>query len=497
MKISLYQRLAFTLCTAFIIMASLLVSWSNCLIQQSKYQAEQKLHLHLAEHLAQDNPLLQDGVYDKPALENLFHTLMILGPAFEFYFLDKDGNILTYSADKNKIKRNRVSLAPLKQLINNPSDTPIFGDDPRSVTGSKIFSASPIFQGETLQGYLYIIIGGEIYDSILEQVQSDKYLQTYGAFVIASLVLLLILLLAIFHYFTNPVRELAKQMQLLKKVNFDQTQVNLPPWPNKSKNNVAYNEVHFLGATFNDMVLQINEQFSLLKENDRTRRELLTHLSHDLRTPLAAIQGYIETLELKGDDLSSIEYRDYLATVQKNVIQLKRLIDQIFELAHIDNGQVSINIETFAIGEVLHDIMAKFTLKAAVKNIQLRLQPKACQFLVLSDIAKIERIITNLLENAIRHTEVGGEITINVETLTSGVKVSITDNGSGISAEDIAHIFEARYRAKNAREDTIKHSGLGLAISLKLAQIINAELSVKSELGHGSTFSLMLPNNPK
>ena len=182
MRISLYQRLAFTLCIAFMLMASLLVWWSNSLVQQSKYQAEQKLHLNLAEHLAHDNPLLQDGVYDKPALENLFHTLMLLGPAFEFYFLDAKGNILTYSADANKIKRKSVSLIPLKALIANPNKMPIFGDDPRGLHTKKIFSASPVYQDELLQGYLYIIIGGEIYDSMFSQVQADKDLQKYGAF---------------------------------------------------------------------------------------------------------------------------------------------------------------------------------------------------------------------------------------------------------------------------------------------------------------------------
>ena len=142
MKISLYQRLALTLCAAFIIMASLLVAWSNSLVQQSKYQAEQKLHVNLAEHLAHDNPLLQDGVYDKAALENLFHTLMLLGPAFEFYFLDAQGNILTYSADPAKIKRQTVSLTPLKQLIANPQQEPVFGDDPRGYSYKKIYFRS-------------------------------------------------------------------------------------------------------------------------------------------------------------------------------------------------------------------------------------------------------------------------------------------------------------------------------------------------------------------
>ena len=497
MKISLYQRLALTLCVAFMIVASLLVAWSNSLVQQSQYQAEQKLHVNLAEHLAHDNPLLQDGVYDKSALENLFHTLMLLGPAFEFYFLDTQGNILTYSADAAKIKRKSVSLIPLKKLIDKPQQVPVFGDDPRDINNKKIFSASPVYQGERLQGYLYIIIGGEIYDSIFSQVQADKDLQKYGAFVIASLLLLLLILLAVFRYFTHPVRELAKQMQALKAVKFDQTKVQLKQWGSNSSHSIDSNEVSFLGTTFNDMVVQINQQFSLLTENDRVRRELLAHLSHDLRTPLATMQGYIEILTIKGDDLSSVEQQEYLATVQRNVSQLKRLIDQIFELAHLENGQVTVNLENFAIGELLHDILAKFTLIAADKKIVLTLQPQPCQFMVYSDIAKLERIMTNLLENAIRHTDIGGNIVMTVTQLATQVKVSVTDNGSGISKEDIAYIFDARYRASNAIEDNTQHAGLGLAISQKLSQVIKSELMVKSELGNGSSFSLSIPILPQ
>ncbi|PKG82482.1 two-component sensor histidine kinase [Colwellia sp. 75C3] len=496
MKISLYQRLALTLCAAFIIMASLLVAWSNSLVEQSKYQAEQKLHVNLAEHLAHDNPLLQDGVYDKPALENLFHTLMLLGPAFEFYFLDAEGNILTYSADPAKIKRKAVSLAPLKQLIANPQQVPVFGDDPRGFSNKKIFSASPVYQGDLLQGYLYIIIGGEIYDSIFSQVQGDKDLQKYGAFVIASLLLLLLVLLAVFHYFTHPVRELARQMQALKAVQYDQTKIQLKQWGSVSDHSIDNNEVHFLGATFNDMVVQINQQFSLLTENDRIRRELLAHLSHDLRTPLATMQGYVETLVIKADSITDIERAQYLVTVQRSIAQLKRLIDQIFELAHLENGQVTVNLETFAIGELLHDIMAKFVLKADEKKISLALKPAQCRFMVYSDIAKLERIMTNLLENAIRHTNEGGEIIINVSQgdnkQNNKIKIAVIDNGSGISKADIAYIFDARYRASNAIEDSTHHTGLGLAISQKLSLILNSELMVSSELGQGSNFSFSL-----
>jgi len=485
--LSLYQRLAFSICCAFFIVASLFFYWSNSLAEQSTFQAEQKLHLQLAEHLAHDNPLLQDGVYDKKALENLFHTLMLLGPAFEFYFLDPAGNILTYSANKDKIKRKTVELAPLVSLIENPTIVPIFADDPRHLHKKKIFSVAPIYQKSHLQGYLYIIIGGEIYDSIFNQVKHDENLQKYSVLLIAALLLLLFILLALFRNFTSPIKQLANEMHLIKAANFDQSKVKLTRWQHSERN-----EIHILGCTFREMVAQINVQLAQLTENDRIRRELLTHLSHDLRTPLATMQGYLETMEIKGDQLSSHEQTEYLATIQRNAIQLKRLIDQIFELAHIEDGQVTVSLETFAIGELLHDIMAKFALKAKNKDISLTLEPQRCRYIIYSDIAKLERIITNLLENALRHTNKAGAVTISVSQLHDNIKISVSDNGSGISKEDIAYIFDARYRASNAIEDNTKHAGLGLAISQKLSKILNSELLVDSQLGHGSSFTLSL-----
>lgn len=487
MKVSLYQRLAISIACAFVLMAYLLFWWSHSLAQQSRNQAEQKLHIELAQHLAQDNPLLQDGVYDKKALENLFHTLMLLGPAFEFYFVDPAGKILTYSADSSKIKRKTIDLSPLVELIANPKAAPIYGDDPRNLQRKKIFSAAPIYRGDNLQGYLYVIIGGEIYDSIFSQLQADEQLQQQSAFLIGGLLLLLLILLSIFRYFTSPIKRLVNEMQAIKAHKFDQNKVALTTW-----NSPESNEVHLLGNTFVDMVKQINTQFAQLTENDRIRRELLTHLSHDLRTPLAAMQGYIEILALKDDQLSTPERCKYLDTVQRNAIQLKRLIDQIFELAHLEDGQVTVNLETFAIGELLHDIIAKFSLKALNKNIELTLFPQQCKFIVYSDIAKLERIISNLLENAIRHTTSGGKISIEVSQLSDKTKISIRDTGTGISKEDIAYIFDPRYRASNAQNDNTTHTGLGLAISQKLSAILNSELLVESKLGVGSCFSFSL-----
>jgi signal transduction histidine kinase len=119
-------------------------------------------------------------------------------------------------------------------------------------------------------------------------------------------------------------------------------------------------------------------------------------------------------------------------------------------------------------------------------------RPKQCGFLVYSDIAKLERVLSNLIDNALRHTPENGAITIDVEQQNEKIKISVIDTGTGISKKDIAYIFDARYRAANATGDQKRHVGLGLAISKKLTLLLNSELNVVSELGKGSQFSFSL-----
>lgn len=487
---SLYKRLAFSVTFAFALMLYVIYYWSGTLAQHTTFQAEQNLHIELAQHLADDNPLLQDGVYDKKALENLFHTLMLLGPAFEFYYLDPAGNILTYSADPNKIKRKKVDLSPIQHFINAPANMPIFGDDPRHNTRQKIFSVAPIYQNKALQGYLYVIIGGEIYDSVFLSAKKDQEFFRQITWVVASFTLLLVMLLVLFRYFTTPIRSLVRDMKTIKAAKFDKNAVQLSKWQADS-----HNEMAELGCTFVDMVEQINTQIEQLNHNDKTRRELLAHLSHDLRTPLSAMQGYIEILSIKNESLTLSEREQHVNTVMRNANQLKLLIDQIFELAHLEDGQVSVNFETFVVGELVHDIIAKFSLKAEKANIHLSLLPQNLNQVVYSDIAKLERILSNLIENAIRHTPANGEIILEITQQSGKLAISVTDSGSGINAKELAYIFDARYRASNALGEKNKHAGLGLAISKRLSHILNSELTVESELGQGCKFSLSLQTN--
>ena len=493
MNLSLYQKLAVSLVVIFCFICALVYSWSKQLELTSKHHGEQNLHLALAEHLVQDNPLIKEGVYDYAALENLFHTLMLLGPAFEFYFVDENGKILTYSAEPGKVKRTHINLAPLKKLINNPAAAPIYGDDPRNKAQQKIFSVAPVFNNDKLQGYLYVIIGGEAYDTSLNTIKNNDKLWLAALWLGAALAFLLIAMLILLRFFTNPIQRLARDVSNIEAANYSLTDTKLSNYSTQKSN-----EVHSLGRNIQAMVTRIDEQFEALEQSDKQRKELLTHLSHDLRTPLASLQGFLEVLNQSGSQLSAQEQQEYLHVSLNNCAQLKQLIEQIFELAHLENGEISIHKETFNLGELIYDCIAKFSLTAEKKGLNLTVEPAICDFPVVADIAKLERVLSNLIDNAIRHTPKGGSIAVNVKRIDEKqLFVQVSDTGVGIKHDELNAIFNPHYQASNSNNEGRQQGGLGLAICKGLLKLMDSEINVQSELGKGTMFSFNLPQKIK
>ncbi len=493
MNLSLYQKLAVSLVVIFCFICALVYSWSKQLELTSKHHGEQNLHLALAEHLVQDNPLIKEGVYDYAALENLFHTLMLLGPAFEFYFVDENGKILTYSAEPGKVKRTHINLAPLKKLINNPAAAPIYGDDPRNKAQQKIFSVAPVFNNDKLQGYLYVIIGGEAYDTSLNTIKNNDKLWLAALWLGAALAFLLIAMLILLRFFTNPIQRLARDVSNIEAANYSLTDTKLSNYSTQKSN-----EVHSLGRNIQAMVTRIDEQFKALEQSDKQRKELLTHLSHDLRTPLASLQGFLEVLNQSGSQLNAKEQQEYLHVSLNNCAQLKQLIEQIFELAHLENGEISIHRETFNLGELIYDCIAKFSLTAEKKGLNLTVEPAICDFPVVADIAKLERVLSNLIDNAIRHTPKGGSIAVNVKRIDEKqLFVQVSDTGVGIKHDELNAIFNPHYQASNSNNEGRQQGGLGLAICKGLLKLMDSKINVQSELGKGTMFSFNLPQKIK
>ncbi len=326
---SFYSKLMLAVVVCFILAGGLLLGLAHQSSQQYQNEIEQKLHLQLAEHLVYESQLFKDGELDPKAIKQAFHSMMILGPSFEFYILDTAGKVVTYSADPSKIKRRQLDLKPIRDFIDGSRAMPIIGDDPRSPSRSKIFSVAEIREGNSLKGYLYIIIGGEIYDSVAELLQSSHImkLSMLGLLFILGFSLLVVFL--IFGLLTKPLRRLAKDIDQFQHVGLEQTANIAGHWQNNS-----HDEVQKLGAAFSDMATTIKGQYQKVKDTDQLRRELISYVSHDLRTPLASLQGYLETWQLKHRDLSPEEGEQLIKVALSSARKTSSLVEQLFELAH-------------------------------------------------------------------------------------------------------------------------------------------------------------------
>lgn len=239
-----------------------------------------------------------------------------------------------------------------------------------------------------------MIIGGERYDSIIANLQNSQSMREVALFMFVGLFLLLLALLVLFKYFTTPLRRLSDDMDCVREADFHREKLppNLATW-----NRNSANEIDRLGCAFTDMLTHIDNQFDQLNKIDSQRRVLLADLSHDLRTPLASLQGYIETLALNEDSLSKEDRRHFVDVSLKNAKNLKHLIDQIFELAYLEGGQVTLHQESFPLGELLHDVAAKFELDAKQKISLLKLFPITLNTTCLLILVSLSACLRTLL----------------------------------------------------------------------------------------------------
>jgi len=248
-------------------------------------------------------------------------------------------------------------------------------------------------------------------------------------------------------------------------------------------------------STFAAMAERIRSQMSGLKESDRLRRELVANVSHDLRTPLASLRGYLEALTLKEESIGPAERRVCLETASRSAERLSRLTLELFELAKLDAYELTPELEPFSPAELIQDVMLKFQLRARQKGIDISVDIPPDAPFVNGDIGMIERVLSNLLENALRHTPERDRIKLSVRPNADDCVLMVEDTGAGISSKDLPHVFKRFYRSADGGR-LAAGSGLGLAIAQRIVDLHGGKLSVDSEAGIGSVFAFNLPVAP-
>ncbi|WP_456374987.1 sensor histidine kinase [Thiolapillus sp.] len=488
---SLYGKMALLLFLLLLILGAAFLWLLSHTSRSYQQEVMQKLNVDLAQHLVESDSLLANGKVNQQALEHLFHLLMVINPSIEVYLLDPKGKLLAYSAPAGKVVRENVDLAPIRKFITGNNEYPLKGDDPRSLDGSKVFSASPIRRNDQLQGYLYVILGSQAYDGIASQIANSYALRVAAGVLLSALSISLLFGLGGFAFITRRLRLLAR---IMRNNSPGKVSGHPPRYPERARKHP--DEIEILGRSFNTMADRIDNQMQALTRNDAQRREMIANISHDLRTPLTSLHGYLETLLLKDPQLNAEERQRYLRIANKQSHQLIRLVSELFELAKLDSCETMINIEAFSLAELVQDVVNKFRLKAGKKQIELRVNcPPSLPF-AYGDIGLIQRVLDNLIENALQHTPENGQVRVSLTSDHKNIAVEISDTGCGIPGEELPHIFDRFYRLDKSRRPGDLHAGLGLAIAKRILELHNGHIWARSGLNQGTTFGFQFSAQP-
>ncbi|MGY2330522.1 sensor histidine kinase [Pseudomonas sp. SDT2931_S440] len=481
MRLTLTQRLSLV----FALLLLICSGTSAWLQVRSNHMHElevvQGLSRDLAAHIARDTQLMDADGLKPDAVRNLFSQLMLVNPSVEVYLLDINGRVVGNAAPSGHLRRDQVNLEPVRRFLSGAM-LPILGDDPRSVDGLKVFSAAPLRVNGQQAGYLYVVLLGEAHD-VFDARDATGMALNIALWSIALVALLCLLAgLTAFAWITRPLR------QLTEKVG--QFDINgAPKVPQAVAPEVAsQDEIAVLDHAFVQMENRLGEQWRAITHQEQERREMVANISHDLRTPLASLHGYLETLSLKDASLTPQERRRYLGIALDQSRKVGGLAQSLLELVRLEHGFVQPVIEGFSIPDLVQDIFQKFELTAEARAITLTASLPPVVPTVLADLGLIERVLTNLLDNALRHTPPNGEVEVTLAPKSSFVEVTVSDSGPGISADLREGLFLRAFTIGGARRD----GGLGLRIVHRILQLHGQEIRLIDVPGRGATFTFAL-----
>ncbi len=483
---SLYFKMAAGLALILLVVGLSYTIFAYYMYQQITQSSRQLINQDLAQNLVNDRKIVRQGKIDIKAMKETFMQYMTINPSIEIYYLDLAGNILAYSAEPGKVKRNSVRLPPITQQLKQNASVPIPGDDPRSHDSKKPFSVTPIPDSDNPEGYLYVVLQSEQLSEAINKQSQNMTIHLGGIVITGSLFLGLLLGLYFFYRIT---RRLNKLQRMVFNYVANDFSGHIEPQKNLSQ---TRDEISELQNNIANMANHIQQQWGALKQQDTLRREMIANISHDLRTPLASVQGYLETITLKYSSLTDTQKKSYLETAKKQSKGLQTLIDGLLELAKLDAREKQPVMENFPLLELIYDVLNKFQIQTQSKNIQLNIHSESENPQVYADLGLIERVLDNLINNAIDYSPQNSTINIQIKAPEDGsLTIRVCDQGCGIDKSQQSLVFE-RFHQAHTPERTDGHAGLGLCIVKKIIELHQQKIWVESTPHEGAQFNFTL-----
>ena len=285
---ALYVRLTLATALVLALLGAAVLALMARTSEQYAAEVRQRLDAGIAMYVVRELHLLERGKVNEVALRELANRAMTVNPSAEVYLLDPEGRVLSAGPQRVPLARTSVGLEPILQFLRAPERRPLFGDDPTSSTRRRVFSVAPIEEGGRLEGYLYVVLGGRPERSIAEQLWGSYALRAGFLTLLLVIALTVAASAGLFFGLTRRLRALDGVM--------DRWARGIPGDALKFDPSIsAGDEITALSRRFHSMSNAIEAQIQELKTTDELRRELIANVSHDLRTPLTSLRGYIET----------------------------------------------------------------------------------------------------------------------------------------------------------------------------------------------------------
>lgn len=433
------------------------------------------------------------GQFRTNALADTAMYITMIQPSLEAYLLDATGHIIQHTLPSpERPVINQIDLQPLHRLmVAKQSDLPVWGTDPRHPQRAVLFSVTPLptsYVGAEPPAYLYIVLQGQAGELIRQQGNQSVLSSGAWSVVLAAVVVAALVVGVLQITLSSRLRRLTYQVLSFRAG--DSPMTGLPP--------SRGDDLDWLAQAACDMQKRIQQQFRKLEEAEHQRRELVGNVGHDLHTPLAAVQGYVETLRLAKAPIDPGLLHRHLDTALQQCHVMGRRLQELSELSRLQSHHIVTTPEPFSIAELVQDVVQGFELRASTHHVQLCLDPQMDrQARVVADIGMIERVLMNLIDNAIRHTPQGGLIALTVVAQSNKVWVRVRDSGQGIAPEALPFVFDRYWTTRPSDASGVASSrprgGLGLAIVKRIIDLHQSTILVRSSLQKGTEVSFWLP----
>ena len=388
--------------------------------------------------------------------------------ARRFVFVALPGGRL-FSSTTDEIPEN-VRLMALSSLGERPLQ---FSDAVRPIT------ITPVVVGRQFAGVVLVLVLQSRSDGINHELGRLLSLPSTLMLIVAAVVVALVVF--------NPAR---RRLAALERAAHRLGEGDLTSRAPED----GGDEIARVAAAFNRMAAELETRDAALRTSDALRRQMMADVSHELKTPLTAMRGYIETLRMPEVALDAERRDRYFETIDRETRRLERIVKDLLDLARYEHGGVVLQQRLFDIERLFQNVAGRHEREAQARGVSIRIQVDPLADQVIADPDRIEQAIENLVANALRHTPSGGTITLGATQVNGAAQLSISDTGGGIAPEHLPHVFERFYKVDSSRAAESTGSGLGLSITKAIVERHDGTIRVTSQPGQ-TTFTIHLPQS--